>query len=79
MLKVGDEYEENGVIIKIESFTPHFSPSGKRSLEVNYRIIHGRFKSAKNRTWLTANTDIKQKAKEIIERYLDTLSSMRTL
>ena len=69
MVKVGDEFEDSGIVVKIMEMAPYFSASGSPSYMVGYIIKDGKYTSPTAHFWMLTSGDIKREVKKIVAYY----------
>lgn len=77
MVRIGDEYKEKDIIVRVKEVFPHFSASGKSSYMIGYEIQDGEYTSPLAHFWMGRSQDFRVEAKKVIEYYLSIVHFLR--
>jgi len=77
MVRAGETYEFDGIIVEILEVTPYYTFSKVRNLMISYRIREGSFVSPVAHLWMSEVDDIRIRLKEVVDYYNSVKKSLR--
>jgi hypothetical protein len=77
MVRAGETYEFDGIIVEIVEVNPYYTFSKVRNLMISYRIKEGSFVSPVAHLWMSEVDDIRARLKEVVEYYIQVKKTLR--
>lgn len=77
MVRVGQEFEEEGITVNIVEVQPYVDAAGKSSYMISYKIKDGTYTSPVAHFWMSRRQDIRQKITEVVEYYRSVVGVLR--
>lgn len=70
MVRVGESFEHQKIVIKIVEVKPYFDPSNRRCLMVGIILIDGKYTSPVYHFWMGKNEEIRTHIEKCANDYL---------
>jgi hypothetical protein len=77
VVRAGQEFEEEGVTVKIVEVQPYVDAAGKASYMISYELLDGKYTSPVAHFWMSRRQDIRQKITEVVQYYLSVVRPLR--
>jgi len=76
MVRVGENYEHQGITVKIVEVAPYYTFRKRKHFLIGYKIIDGNYTSPTAHFWMAEGEDVRKKIEEVVNFYLDIKRSM---